>query len=75
MLTAGFAETSRELEQLIGTLRDELTECGESLALLQEHRSFIIARFSIPRRSGAALIHMELESSLDALLDRVLPVF
>ncbi len=35
---------SRGLEQLIGTLRDELTECGELLALLQEQQSLIIAR-------------------------------
>ncbi|MSR42642.1 MAG: flagellar protein FlgN [Pedosphaera sp.] len=35
---------SRGLEQLIGTLRDELTECGELLALLEEQQSFIIVR-------------------------------
>jgi flagellar biosynthesis/type III secretory pathway chaperone len=32
------------LESLVGSLRDELTECGELLALLQEQQSLIIAR-------------------------------
>ncbi len=37
---------SRSLEHLIGAMRDELTECGELLALLQEQQSLIIARSS-----------------------------
>jgi flagellar biosynthesis/type III secretory pathway chaperone len=52
---------SHALEQLMCVLRDELAECGELLALLQEQQSHIIARSAERLLQNAGKIRVQFE--------------
>lgn len=52
---------SHGLRELIDSLRNELTECGELLALLQEQQSLIIARSSEGLLTNIELVNVQFE--------------
>ncbi len=58
--TANF-QMSRGLGELIDSLRNELTEYGELLALLQEQQSLIIARSSGGLLTNIELVNLQFE--------------